>query len=180
VKTRDAVELIAAAVPRGDNGTWLDIGAGSGTFTLALLELLGSDARIYAIDRDATALAGLSLPASTRDRVTFLVADFTQPFELPNGDDAEADGMLIANALHFARDQADVLARLSARLKPGGRMVIVEYDQRGPSPWVPFPVTPSELARVAKTAGLTPPEVTATRPSAYGGTIYVAMMRRQP
>ena len=33
-------------------GTWADFGAGSGAFTLALRELVGPHAEIYAVDKD--------------------------------------------------------------------------------------------------------------------------------
>src|SRR5574341_63517 len=41
-------------------GTWADLGAGSGAFTLALRELVGPEAETYAVDRDAARLAALS------------------------------------------------------------------------------------------------------------------------
>ena len=50
----DHVELLRGAVEPG--GTWADIGAGSGAFTLALADLLGPGGRIVAVDRDARAL----------------------------------------------------------------------------------------------------------------------------
>ena len=50
----DHVALLRAAVRPG--GTWADIGAGSGAFTLALADLLGPGGAILAVDRDAGAL----------------------------------------------------------------------------------------------------------------------------
>ena len=50
----DHVGLLRAAVEPG--GTWADIGAGEGAFTLALADLLGPGGRIVAVDRDARAL----------------------------------------------------------------------------------------------------------------------------
>ena len=50
----DHVGLLRAAVEPG--GTWADIGAGQGAFTLALADLLGPGGRIVAVDRDARAL----------------------------------------------------------------------------------------------------------------------------
>ena len=51
----DHVGLLRAAVEPG--GTWADIGAGEGAFTLALADLLGPGGRIVAVDRDGRALA---------------------------------------------------------------------------------------------------------------------------
>ena len=40
-------------------GVWADFGAGSGAFTLALRELIGPNAEIYAIDTDRARLVEL-------------------------------------------------------------------------------------------------------------------------
>ena len=40
-------------------GTWADLGAGGGAFTLALRELVGLDATIYAVDKDRSSLREL-------------------------------------------------------------------------------------------------------------------------
>jgi len=169
MNTRDARSLIADAIPT-QGGTWADVGAGEGTFTRALVQLLGPEGRVYAIDRDANALASL---AGERN-VTTVVADFTKPFELPDA----LDGMLLANALHFVRDPAPVLKRLASRVKTGGRVVFVEYDRRGKNPWVPYPIVADELSALTAEAGLSAPTVVARRPSAYSGELYVAVSER--
>jgi precorrin-6B methylase 2 len=47
----DHVNLLRPAnLPFG--GTWADFGAGTGAFTLALRELVGPHANIYAVDKD--------------------------------------------------------------------------------------------------------------------------------
>jgi SAM-dependent methyltransferase len=174
----EALELVRDAVPaRG--GTWADLGAGHGTFTRALVELLGPKGRIYAVDRDRRALAALGRWAS-RDGagVIPVVADFSRPFGFPGLGEALLDGMLMANALHFVRDADVVLARLATRLRPGGRVVLVEYDRRRASPWVPYPIPSATLPALAAAAGLSTPVVTATRPSAFGGELYVAAAGR--
>ena len=178
MNTRDAVRLIAGAVPRG-TGTWADIGAGDGTFTRALVERVGPRGRIYAVDRDARAVETLERWA-TKDapNVIPVVADFSDPLDLPGLADRMLDGMLLANVLHFVRDADAVLARLAARLRPGGRVVLVEYDRRRASRWVPHPIPAARLPALAASAGLSTPVITATRPSAYGGILYVAAADR--
>lgn len=174
VNTSDAVALIEKAVPRTGR-TWADIGAGDGTFTHALIDLLGRDARVFAVDRDERALASLRRWAKREQANVVLVeADFTQRLELPE----LLDGMLLANALHFARNADVVLARLVQLLRPGGRVVIVEYDRRAASRWVPYPVSSRQLPALMAAADLSEPIITATRPSAYGGTLYVAAADR--
>src|SRR6266571_812570 len=163
--TRDAVALLGGAVPRGP-AVWADLGAGAGTFTRALAELLGPEARIYAVDRDPRAVAALERWAAKHTpTVVAVAADFTGPFELPGLTSSSLDGILLANALHFVPDPDVVLRRLAGQVRPGGRVVVIEYDRRAASRWVPYPIPPALLAKLAASAGLSVATVTATRPS---------------
>jgi SAM-dependent methyltransferase len=178
VEISEAVALIEAAVPRGP-GTWADLGAGDGTFTRALLELLGPSARIYAVDRDTRALAALRRWAAREGaNVVAVEGDFTQRLDLPGLGDTPLDGMLLANAIHFVRDAGGVLSRLVTRLRRGGRVVVVEYDRRAANRWVPYPIPADRLPALAAAAGLSTPTITATKASAFGGVLYVAAADR--
>ncbi len=178
MNTREAATLIASAVEdRG--GSWADIGAGEGTFTRALVQLLEPGSRVYAVDNDAHALRGLGQWATrAKANVIPVVADFKVPFDLPGLGAQLLAGIVVANALHFVSHPAGVLARLVERVRPGGRVVVVEYDRRRASRWVPYPIDSDRLPQIAAHAGLTAPTFTATRPSLYGGAIYVAAMDR--
>lgn len=174
----EAIELIAGAIPRRA-GTWADLGAGDGTFTKALVELLGRGSRIFAVDRDARAVSTIARWAKAQAaEVIPVVADFSAPFDLPGLGDSALDGMIFANSLHYVRDAEAVLARLNARVRPGGRVVFVEYDQHDATRWVPYPIPMDRLPALAASAGLPTPIITATRPSAFGGELYVATADR--
>ena len=173
-----AAALIADAIPKRES-TWADLGAGEGTFTQALAGLLGPNSRIYAVDRDAGAVAAVERwAAATKANVITVSADFTRPFQLPARADPQLDGMLFANSLHFVRDADAVLARLATWVRPGGRVVFVEYDRRGPNRWVPYPISAARLPALAAAAGLSTPIITARRASDYGGDLYVAAAER--
>lgn len=152
---------------------WADLGAGSGTFTLALASLLGPNGTVYAVDRDEGALAELTRAVARRAAslapVHTVVADFTRSLSLP-----PLDGVVLANALHFVpyAEQADVLGRVARVVKPGGAVVVIEYERRRANPWVPYPISREALAALARAAGLGEAALLATRPSAYSGTIY--------
>jgi SAM-dependent methyltransferase len=177
LESSDALGLIADAVPRR-TGVWADLGAGDGTFTLALAELLGAGSRVYAVDRDARALTRLKRRASAvAAEVITVTGDFTGAFDLP-GLSGALDGMLIANALHYVRPAAVALERLAPRLRPGGRLVLIEYDRRGANPWVPYPIPVARLQELAAAAGFSTPVITARKPSAFGGDLYVAAADR--
>lgn len=172
----DALALLAPAiVDRG--GVWADLGAGDGTFTRALARLVGPGAQVYAVDRDANAVAALKAWApSAPCAVVPVTGDFSLPFDPPGA--SLLDGMLFANSLHYVRDAAVVLARLAAWLKPGGRVVIVEYDRRSANRWVPHPIAIAALSELTTAAGLVNSSVVATRPSIYEGDLYVAVADR--
>ena len=166
----DHVRLIRDGVS-GSGPRWLEIGAGSGAFTLALADLLGPAGKVVAVDRDGSALATLSsrLPPIA---VETLVADFTRPLPLEPG---SFDGLLAANALHFHPDPATVLADLRSLLLAGGRLVIVEYDTDQGNPYVPYPFSFLSLAPILSRAGFGPPRLVGRVPSRFLGAIYGAV-----
>jgi ubiquinone/menaquinone biosynthesis C-methylase UbiE len=146
VDHREIVDLIRGGVPV-TGGTWADLGAGTGNFTWALADLLGPTATIYALDRDARAVAAQErrlrddTPAAT---VLPRQADVLRPLDLP-----PLDGIIAANLLHFVREQAGLLERLRAALRPSRRLLVVEYEQALPIPWVPHPLPFARLAELA-------------------------------
>ena len=170
-----AVHLIEDAVPP-KGGIWADLGCGDGTFTMALAERLGPES-IYAVDKDPRALARLARRADGPRNVLTLHADFTQPLSFPGGEGA-FDGLLFANALHYVAAPERILERFKPAVRPGGRIVIVEYDRRAANPWVPYPISPARLETIAAAAGLSQPTITATRPSRFSGVLYAAVMMR--
>jgi SAM-dependent methyltransferase len=174
----DHVRLLRDGVGDARGGTWADIGAGTGAFTLALAELLGPGATIVAVDRDAGALRAAVRAVGTRfpaTRVETLVADLERPLDLPL-----LDGFVAANSLHFVpRDrQVAVIRRLASALRPGGRFVVVEYDADRGNPWVPYPFSAATWGRLAAEAGLTPPRIVGRVPSRFLGAIYAAVSER--
>jgi ubiquinone/menaquinone biosynthesis C-methylase UbiE len=144
-------------------GRWADLGAGEGNFTRALADLVGVDAGIVAVDRDARALRDLDARFEKR------VADFTRPLDLH-----DLDGVLMANSLHFVRDKQPVLESVRAMLKPGGRLIIVEYGADRGNPWVPYPFTYPRWETMAAQAGFKNTRLLKTVPSRWLGSMYSA------
>src|SRR5437870_12148953 len=92
----DHVRLLAGGVRQNEGGTWADLGAGSGAFTLALADLIGPHGVIHAIDRDRGALAELRtafVSAVPQAELRVQVADFTRRLEL-----SDLDGIVMANS----------------------------------------------------------------------------------
>ena len=168
----DHVRLIRDGVA-GAGSRWLELGAGEGAFTLALIDHLGPTARITAIDRDQAALRRL---VDECDRLfpgralTTLRADFRHA--VPAG---PFDGALAANSLHFVADPAAVLGQVRKGLVPGGRLIVVEYDADRGNPWVPHPFSMARFPSIAATAGFSEPVEIGRVPSRFLGAIYAAV-----
>jgi SAM-dependent methyltransferase len=152
---------------------WLELGAGRGAFTIALLDLLGASADVTAVDRDAPALQALFAQVRPFDgSVTTVVADFTEPLPVEGG---SFDGVLMANALHFVRDKEPVLHEALRALRPDGRFVLVEYGADRGNPWVPWPISYPTWERLAGEVGLLDTRQIGEVPSRFLGTIYAAV-----
>jgi SAM-dependent methyltransferase len=167
----DHVALLRPGVEPG--GTWADLGSGRGAFTLALVDLLGPDAVIHSVDRDAAALRDQAAEVRARfptARVEYHVADFTRPLPLP-----PLDGIVIANALHFVRDPVPVLRALHAALMPGGRLLLIEYDAERGNTWVPYPISYRRWRDLAPTCGFADIRRLADYPSRFMDGIYSAI-----
>jgi ubiquinone/menaquinone biosynthesis C-methylase UbiE len=164
----DHVALIRAGAAGG--GAWADLGSGAGAFTLALATLLGDSVRIYAVDRDAGALRTLQRAVGARfPLVQIIHADFRGDVRLPL-----LDGILMANSLHFHADACAVLSHAGRWLKPGGRLIIVEYDIETPNPWVPYPLPWMRLPVALECAGFSRARLLGTRPSRFHRRVYAA------
>jgi ubiquinone/menaquinone biosynthesis C-methylase UbiE len=156
-----------------NGGRWADLGAGDGAFTLALADLLGPAANITAVDRDARSLRGLPAEMGKRfpaTKLDVLVADFTRPMSLSG-----LDGIVMANSLHFVRDKGPVLTRVREMLRPGGRLIVVEYGADRGNPWVPHPFSYPTWEQMAAVAGFERTRLLGTVPSRYLGSMYSAV-----
>ena len=156
-------------------GTWADLGSGTGAFTLALADLLGSSGTIYSIDRDGGALKEQERAMQSRfpsAKVEYHTADFTTKLTLP-----VLDGIVMANALHFVprNQQAAVLRQIRSTLKPGGRLILIEYNVDQGNAWVPYPLSHATASKIAASAGFGEMQLLKTTPSRFLKEFYAAL-----
>ena len=172
----DHVNLLRPAnLPQG--GVYADFGAGSGAFTLALRELVGLDATLYAVDKDRASLNQLSSAHRARFNTTrnliLLPNDFSRSLELP-----PLDGIVMANSLHFFKDKEKILRHVRGFLKPNGMLLIVEYNVDSGNMWVPYPLTFETYRTLAPRTGFSEPQLLAKVPSRFLKEFYSAVTYR--
>lgn len=157
---------------------WADLGCGVGAFTLPLAEVLGARGSSIAVDRDPDALDKMrdalhELDGRNLARIDSRLGEITSLPDLPR-----LDGVVLGNVLHYVVQPERVLAKVSDALRPGGRIVLIEYDRVDRNPWVPHPIPVSALPGLARAAGIPPFEVVARVASDFGSMVYAAVSRR--
>ncbi len=170
----DHVRLLHDGIPAA-GGVWADLGSGTGAFTLALADLIGTGGTIYSVDRDQGALKAQEQAIRARFpnvTVHYRVADFTRPLDLP-----PLDGIVMANALHYVppRHKVAVVRQIKGYLRPGGRLIVVEYNVDSGNLWVPHPFSYPTWDALAQDSGFTHTEQLATAPSHFLTGFYSAV-----
>lgn len=131
-----------------------DVGAGPGYFTLRLARAVGTAGLVYAVDVEPRILDAL------RTRVEESGARNVMPILGLGGDPllppAACDVILVVNTYHHFPDRTGYLRRLARSLKPGGRIVNVDYDKRETphGPPMEHRIARDEFLREAGAAGL--------------------------
>lgn len=149
---------------------WADLGAGKGLFTQALSSLLNKDSIIHAIDKDEKSL---HYGDSSTHTIQKLKGDFETTSIVPDS----LDGILMANSLHFIKNQTSLLAGLRKKLIENGKLIIVEYDLTKSSPWVPYPIPFNAVKKLALSAGFETVTKIGETPSLYNhSTIYAVVL----
>jgi SAM-dependent methyltransferase len=167
VKISEATALIRTPlIEWAQPQSWCDLGCGSGTFTAAIAKLLVPGSTIHAVDLNERALE--SIPDRYEGvEIRKVIADLeSASLRFPR-----VDGILIANALHFIREQHLFLKRL---LSVTDRFLIIEYERSRPNPWGPYPVGFERLCELFRGVGVDRVDKVATKASRFGGMMYSA------
>jgi len=136
------VALNVLKIPKG--ASVADIGAGSGYITVRLAGRVGPTGRVYANDVQPQMLNILArrLDMSKITNVTLIEGTIDDP-KLPP---ASVDLALMVDVYHELSQPQAILRRLRESLKPGGRLVLLEYRKEDPT----VPIKPEHKMSVAE------------------------------
>lgn len=123
-----------------------DVGAGSGYFALKMAELVGPTGRVYAADiqQEMLDIIKSKLGYTPVKNVTLVLGAEDNPKLPPN----TLDMALMVDVYHELHEPQAVLTHLREALKPGGRLILLEY--RAEDPKVPIQTLHKMSVQVAK------------------------------
>jgi ubiquinone/menaquinone biosynthesis C-methylase UbiE len=128
---RDAYQKpdeVVKALGLREGETVADIGAGSGYFTVRLSRAVGPTGRVYAVDVSPDMIRHLNhrIRDAKLANVVTVLSDPDDPL-LP---DSSVDCFVIVDTWHHIEGHAAYLSRLERMLKPGGRIVHIDFQKR--------------------------------------------------
>jgi SAM-dependent methyltransferase len=122
----------------GVGHTVIDVGAGPGYATLDLAEIVGTDGRVFALERSRRFLDALENRARRMGLANIIAREHdvsADPFPVSG-----ADAAWCRWVLSFVEDPQRTVARIAAALRPGGIAVFHEYADYGA--WQMMPPNP--------------------------------------
>ncbi len=161
MEINEAIGLIEPALPaKISHSRWADLGCGNGIFTIALSHLLGNGSKIHAIDKQSQ-----RIHSPTDVEIEFIKADFiTDTLPISN-----MHGVLMANSLHYIKDQMVFVKKIKRHLRFDGQLIVVEYETDIPNQWVPYPLSFSKLKNLFSASGFNFIEKIGEHNSIYNG-----------
>jgi ubiquinone/menaquinone biosynthesis C-methylase UbiE len=180
--TANEVERLAAWLEVQPGARVADLGAGDGTFTVALARRAGSSGHVYAIEiedeqlediRQAVAEAGLS-------NVTVVKGE-TSRTNLPGGC---CDVLFSRVVYHHLTEPAAINTDIFRAVRPGGRLMIIDFEPGGIMDWLGRPETADRHGGHGTPKETVVREVTAAGfqlmrgPESWRGRTYATLFRR--
>ena len=132
------------ALKLAPGSTVADVGAGSGYITVKMASRVGPTGVVYANDIQPQMLSLLRqrLERQKIGNVRLVLGTFDDP-KLPA---AEIDLILMVDVYHEFSQPQGMLRRMRDSLKPGGRLVLLEYRKEDPT----IPIRPDHKMSVAE------------------------------
>lgn len=118
-------EVLISQMPIEKNHTLLDIGAGSGFFTIPMAE--STTNKVYAMDPDWRMLKVIEEKAKEKGITNIeLIQDYLENLTIKN---ESIDFAMASLILHEVSSLSNALSKIYEVLKPGGHLLCLEYEK---------------------------------------------------
>ena len=148
---RETAAMVFGKIDLNAGDVLIDLGCGTGNFSLHAAEIVGPQGKVLAVDTWAEMLEKVNLRAREADlkNITTIENNICEGIAL---NDNQVDVCFISNVLHGQKltDQREKLLHEVVRiLKPGGRLAIIEFKkEKTPfGPPLSIRITPEELEK---------------------------------
>lgn len=118
----DPENILGEYIERGQ--TVLDIGCGSGTFTIAMAKMVGENGKIIAVDVQDEMLQMVRKKAEKEGLKSRITTHKSEPSGISISD--QVDFVLAFYMIHEVPDVQAFLKEIASLLKPNGKLLIVE------------------------------------------------------
>lgn len=146
-------EVVTALGVR-DGDTVADIGAGSGYFTLRFAQHVGPGGRVLAVDVSPEMIEEVKRRAGEA-KLTNVTPVLARP-DNPRLPPQSVDVVFLCDTWHHIEQRGQCLATLRPALKPGARLVIVDFHKHAPvGPPETMKLTREEVVKEVEAAGFT-------------------------
>jgi predicted methyltransferase len=180
--TADEVERLAAWLEVKPGTRVADLGAGDGTFTISLAHRVGSKGHVYATELDDEQLA--QIQQATIEAALSNVTVIKGAVSRTNLPEACCDALFSRVVYHHLTDPAAINADVFRALRPGGVLVIIDFEPGGIMNWIGRPETADRHGGHGTPKDTVVTEVTAAGfqlirgPEAWRGRTYAVLFRR--
>jgi predicted methyltransferase len=129
-ETEEKPQLLIDALDIKPGQTIADLGAGSGYYSFRIAPLVGSTGKVLAVDIEPAMLEVIAQRAS-RERIAN-VAPVRASARDPNLAAGSVDLLFVVDVYHELEYPYEVMTKVRAALKPGGRVALIEYRAEDP------------------------------------------------
>jgi ubiquinone/menaquinone biosynthesis C-methylase UbiE len=129
-ETQEKPQLLIEALEIERGQTVADLGAGSGYYSFRIAPLVGPTGKVLAIDIEPAMLEVIAQRAS-REQIAN-VATVRASARDPNLTAASVDLVFMVDVYHELEYPYEVMTKVRAALKPGGRVALIEYRAEDP------------------------------------------------